>query len=97
EIGPNPFLLPARRSLEAELATARAFLVEAGKRVDAFVGFGLAPTFISEFETLVNDLQQAVDTRLGGKAERRQAREDTSTALATGFEAVRDLDAFVAI
>ena len=97
EPGASPFRMPRRRSLKAEIATARAFIEEAEKRQDLFVGFGLPPSFLSDFRALVGDLQQAVDVRLNSKTGRRQARAGIRTTLAQGLEAIRDLDAIVAI
>lgn len=97
EPGQHPFRLPRRRDLARELSTARAFIQAAEARQAEFVQFGLPPTFISDFRTLVDDLQRAVDSRLSSKTVRRQARAGVTTALARGFDAIRDLDAIVAI
>jgi hypothetical protein len=97
EPGINPFRLPSRRSLKVEISTARAFIEEAEKRQEQFVRLGLPATFVSEFRTLVNQLQQAVDVRLNSKTVRGKAQAGIRTALADGLEAIRDLDAIVAI
>ncbi|MGE0811724.1 MAG: hypothetical protein AB7O28_15780 [Vicinamibacterales bacterium] len=59
----SPFVLPPHRSLGAELATARAFMEAAATRQAEFEQFGLPSTFIGDFRTAVNRLQQA-----GGRA-----------------------------
>ena len=97
EPGPSPFRMPTRRTVKVEIATARAFMAEAEKRQDQFLRFGLAPTFVSDFRALVDDLQRAVDVRLSSKTVRRQAQAGIETALAEGLESIRDLDAIVAI
>jgi len=97
EPGESPFRMPQRRSLTAELSTARAFISEAGQRQDQFARFGLPPAFISEFGMLVDQLQEAVDTRLSSKTVRRQAQAGIETLLAGGLEVIRDLDAIVTI
>jgi hypothetical protein len=97
EPGTSPFRMPRRRGLKVEIATARAFIEEAEKRQDQFVRFGLPPTFISDFQALVHELQQAVDVRISSKTMRRQAQAGIQTVLAQGLEAIRDLDAIVAI
>ena len=89
------FRVPRRRNVELELSTAQMFIEEAEKRQDEFLGFGLPPTFISDFRALVDNLRQAVHTRLGSKTERRQASAGTRTALAIGLDAIRDLDVLV--
>jgi len=93
----SPFVMPRHRSLAAELATARAFMEEAVSRQAEFEQFGLPSTFISDFKTLVDRLQQAADVRLSSKTVRRKALAGISTALADGLDAVRDLDVIVAI
>jgi ribosomal protein S20 len=45
--GVNPFKMPARRSVQAEIAAARAFLQEAESHLDEFARLGLPPAFIS--------------------------------------------------
>jgi hypothetical protein len=95
DVGESPFRVPRRRNVELELSTAQAFIEEAEQRQDDFLGFGLPPTFISDFRVLVDNLRLAVHTRLGSKTGRRQASAGTRTALATGLEAIRDLDVLV--
>lgn len=97
EPGENPFRLPRRRTLPAEIATARAFIVEAEKRQAPFIALGLPPTFVSDFRALVDELQQAVAVRLNSKTVRRHAQAGIQAALAQGFDAVQDLDVVVAM
>jgi hypothetical protein len=97
EPGTGLFRMPRRRSLKVEIATARAFIEEMEKRQDQFVRFGLPPTFISDFRTLVDDLQRAVEVRLSSKTRRGELQAGIETTLAEGLEVVRDLDAIVAI
>ena len=97
EPGASPFRMPRHRSLSAELATARAFIEEAATRQAAFEQFGLPPTFISDFRTLVHELQQAADARISSKTVRRKALAGIKTVLAQGLDAARDLDVIVAI
>jgi hypothetical protein len=97
EPGANPFRMPRKKTLKAVIATARAFIAEGEKRQDQFVQFGLPPTFLSDFRTLVDELQRAVNVRLNSKTLRSQAQAGIDTALALGLEAIRDLDAIVAI
>lgn len=93
----SPFRLPTHRSLAGELATARAFMEEAVSRQAEFEQFGLPATFLSDFKTLVDRLQQAADVRLSSKTVRRKALAGIDTALAEGLDAARDLDVIVAI
>jgi hypothetical protein len=97
DVKENPFRVPSRRNLELELATARAFIEQAEQRHDEFVAFGLPATFLSDFTTLVDNLQQAVDGRLGSRALRRKASAGTRSAIARASEVIRDLDALLAI
>jgi hypothetical protein len=97
EPGVSPFRMPRRRSLAAELATARAFIEEAAARQAEFERFGLPVTFITDFRTLVDELQQAADVRISSKTVRRKAVAGITTAVAQGLEAARDLDVFVSI
>jgi hypothetical protein len=93
----NPFRVPRGRNLPRELATARAFIEQAHARRTEFVDFGLPPTFLSDFTTLVDDLQQAVDGRLSSRAQRSKALAGIQSAIARGSEVIRDLDALLAI
>jgi hypothetical protein len=97
DVKENPFRLPRGRNVERELATARAFIEQAGARQREFVEFGLPPTFLGDLKTLVNNLQQAVDGRLGSRAQRRKATAGIKNAMARGLEVVRDLDALLAL
>ena len=97
ETGTSPFRMPRRRSFKVEISTARAFIEEAERRRDQFLRLGLPETFISDFRARVDALQQAVDVRLNSKTMRRQARAGIQTSLAEGLEAIRDLDAIMAI
>lgn len=92
-----PFILPRYRRLKVEVATARAFLEEAGKRQAEFVAMGLPETFVSDFKTLVDELDQKVDGRLSGKTMRGQARVGIADALRKGMQLLGDLDVIVAI
>ena len=92
-----PFVLPRLRRLKVEVATARAFLEEAGRRQAAFVGMGLPETFVSDFKALVDELDQAVNGRLSGKTMRGQARVGIADALRKGMHLVGDLDVIVAM
>jgi hypothetical protein len=97
EPGANPFRMPRKKTLEAVIATARAFIAEGEKRQDQFVAFGLPPAFLGEFRAQVDALQRAVDVRLNSKTMRSQAQGGIDAALAQGLDAIRDLDAIVAI
>lgn len=91
----NPFRLPRPRGLARELAAARAFLDEAGKRPDDFAALGLPSAFMNEFKRKVDDLQTVIDARLNSQADRRQARAGIATAIADGFDAALELDVVV--
>jgi hypothetical protein len=93
----NPFRMPRGRNLDRELATARAFIEQAHARRTEFVEFGLPPTFLSDFTALVDDLREAVDSRLSSRARRSKALAGIQSAIARGGEAIRDLDALLAI
>ncbi len=93
----NPFRLPRPRSLARELAAARAFLDEAGKRPDDFAALGLPSTFMNEFKRKVDDLQTVIDARLKSRTDRRQARAGIATAIADGFDAACELDVVVTV
>ena len=93
----NPFVLPKRRSLAAQLSTARAFMQAAATRQPQFEQFGLPATFIGDFGAMVDELQLAVDVRLNSKTSRRKAQAGIATALADGLDAARDLDVIVSI
>src|SRR5690606_7453583 len=93
----NRVRTPRRGSLKVEIATARVFAEEAAKRQAEFVRYGLPPTFISEFQALVDTLETAVNARLSSKTTRREARQGIATELARGLDAIRDLDAAVVI
>lgn len=91
----NPFRMPTRRTVTAELNTARVFIAEAAKRQAAFVALGLPPTFISDFTTLVDELQVAADTHISSKTGRGAAQGGIDGTFAAGLELVRDLEVVV--
>ena len=93
----SPFVLPRKRRLGAELASARAFMEAAARRQKEFEQFGLPPTFIADFRAKVDQLQQAADVRLSSRTVRRHAQAGVLVALAEGLDAARDLDVIVAI
>lgn len=97
EPGVSPFLLPTHRSLAGELSTARAFIEAAATRQAEFEQFGLPPTFIGDFQALVEQLQQAVNVRLGSRTLRRKAMAGIRTALAHGLDAICELHIIVSI
>lgn len=97
EIMSTPFRLPKRRTLTTDLATARAFVTEARPREQAFVQFGLPPTFISDLEKLIEELQRAVDAQLASKTARSQAQAGLTNAVRTGMRVCVDLDLLVAL
>jgi hypothetical protein len=72
----SPFVLPRKRRLGAELASARVFMEAASSRQKEFEAFGLPPTFISDFKALVDQLQQAADVRLSSRTVRRKESLD---------------------
>ena len=61
------FRMPRRRTLKGDIAAARSFIEEAGKRQEEFVGFGLPATFLPELQTKVDQLERAVNVRRSGK------------------------------
>jgi hypothetical protein len=95
--GRSPFRLPRHRTLQNDLATARAFIEAATPRQEELVRYGLVPGFIGELETLVNELQHAVDARLNGKTARREAITGLRNALAEAWQAVLDLDLIIQV
>jgi hypothetical protein len=95
EPGLNTFKLAGSRSMAAVLAKARLFIAEARPREAAFVELGLAPTFISDFTALVDQLDQAMAVRLSGRSLRHKAQTGIETALRSGAEAVASLDVLV--
>lgn len=92
----SPFVLPRKRRLGAELAAANAFLEAAVPRRLEFERYGLPPTFMDDFRTSVQHLQQAVDVRLTSRTVRRRAQSGMAEAMAEGMDAARDLDVIVA-
>ena len=97
EAGQSRFRMPRRRTLKAEISTARVFIEEAAQRQEQFVKLGLPPTFISDFTRLVDTFQQVVDARLSSKTVRREALAGIDSTLARGLDVIRDLDIVVAI
>jgi hypothetical protein len=97
EPGVHPFRIPRRRTLKADISTARLFIAEAAKRQEQFARFGLPPTFIGDLTTLVDALEQAVNVRLNSKTGRRLTQTGIQTELQRGSELIRDLDVEVAV
>jgi hypothetical protein len=81
ESGPGLFRLPRRRSLKVDLSTAGVFIKEAEKRQEQFIQLGLPPTFLSDFQALVDGLQRAVDVRLSSKTVRGLAQAGIADTL----------------
>jgi hypothetical protein len=95
EPGLNPFRLAGSHSVAAVLAKARLFIEEARPRETAFVELGLAPTFISDFTALVDQLDEAVAVRLNGRGWRLKAQTGIENALRSGADAIANLDVLV--
>jgi hypothetical protein len=91
----NVFRLPRRRSDKALVATARVFIGEARRREAEFVRLGLPSTFMADFESVMNDLDQAVNVRNNSAHLRRKAQAGIETALTLGFESLGELDVVV--
>lgn len=94
--GINKLKMPSRQSTNALLTRARVFATEAGKRQAAFADFGLSPDLLSEFNSLVDQLEQAAAVRMNSRSLRREAQAGVERALADGFTVIHDLDAVVA-
>lgn len=94
--GVNTLRMPSRHSTSAVLTRARVFAAEVRKRQAAFAAFGLSPDAISEFTTLVDQLEQAAAVRMNSRARRQEAQASVERALADGFTVILDLDAVVA-
>jgi hypothetical protein len=91
----HAFRLPDVRSAEELIAAARVMADDARTREAEFVRLGLPATFISEFETLVSALEQAVNTRVNSVHQRRRAQAGLASAFAHGLEDIRELDVVV--
>jgi hypothetical protein len=91
----HAFRLPDMRSAEELIAAARVMADDARTREAEFVRLGLPATFISDFETLVNTLGQAVNTRMNSVHQRRWAQAGLASAFAQGLEDIRELDVVV--
>ena len=91
----HPFRLPKRRTAKVLVATGRAFIEEARRREAEFVRLGLAPTFITDFQTVLDDLDRAVDVRNNSLHLRRRAQAGIEAALAAGLDDIRELDVIV--
>lgn len=96
EWGTHPFRMPTRKSAPVILSTARLFVEEAERRKDRFVALGMAPTFLAEFQKLVEDLAQAVNLQQDSRGFRHRAQAGIENTLTRGFNAIRDLDVTVA-
>lgn len=95
EAGIGAFRMPRNWSNKALIDAARALAGEARKREAEFVRLGLPPTFISDFDTLVNVLEQAVVTRLNSAHLRRRDQAGIASALNQGFDDIGELDVVV--
>jgi hypothetical protein len=69
--------------------------MQCGTRQDAFTRFGLPVTFITDFESVVNQVQEAEEARLESKNTRRRATAGIKAALATDWPLFTILDGFV--
>ncbi len=95
EPGLSPFRRTGSQTAAALLSKARLFIAEARPRESAFVEFGLAPTFISDFTALVDQLDTAVTVKNNGRAWRRRAQTGIESALRSGAAALENLDVVV--
>jgi hypothetical protein len=95
EPGLNPFRLSGSQQAAAVLSKARLFIEQARPREAAFVEFGLVPTFISDFTTLVDQLEDAVAVRNNGRGWRRRHQRGIESALRSGADALVNLDVLV--
>lgn len=93
----NPFRIPATKSIKGDIDTARSFLEAAQQRRDAFLRFGLPPTFIDDMSAAVDELERATMVRRENLLSQSQISQGVNTQLARGIEIVRDLDVVVAI
>jgi hypothetical protein len=78
----------------------RAAVVNGMKTITlaAFAGFGLPPTFLTDFRTTVDELKQGVNARLSSnKTMRGQAKADIEAPLADGLDAIHDVDVLVSL
>lgn len=88
----NPFQLPRRRSFSTMIATGRAFIVEADKRQAEFVKLGMPATFVADFTSAVDALEQAVTLQINSRTLRLDAQAHLEHALDDGLHLVGDLD-----
>ena len=89
------FRLPRRRTDKALVSTARVFIEEARRREAEFVRLGLPPTFFTDFQSVMNDLDQAVNARNNSAHLRRKAQAGIETALTMGLDDIGELDVVV--
>lgn len=91
----HAFRMPRRGADKVLVGTARAFAAEARKREAEFVRLGLPSTFISEFESLVDSIDQAVNVRNSSSHLRRKHQAGIEAALKEGAAELAELDVVV--
>lgn len=96
EWGTHPFRMPARKSTPVMLTTARLFLDEAERRQEKFIELGMPPTFLRDFQKLIDELALAVSLQHDSRGSRRKAQAGLDNTLSRGFAAILDLDVTVA-
>lgn len=95
EWGRHAFRMPTRKSAPVVLSTARLFMEQAERRREKFVALGMAPTFLTDFAALVDDLDKAINLQRDSTGARRNAQRGMEAALAGAWTRLRDLDVIV--
>ncbi len=95
EVASGAFRMPRTWSSKGLVDAAYALIDEARKREAEFVRLGLPPTFIADFVSLVDRLEQAVTLRLNSSHNRRRDQAGFVAALVQVHDDIRELDVVV--
>jgi hypothetical protein len=95
EVASGAFRMPRIWSSKGLIDAARALIDEARKREAEFVRLGLPPTFLADFTSLVDRLEQAMVVRLNSSHNRRRDQAGLVAALVRGLDDIRELDVVV--
>lgn len=91
----DKFRLPKSFSAQAMLTTARAVAAESEQQKEEFIRRGMPANFLQEFVSLIEDLEEIVDSQAQNSAARVLSKAAVNEATQNARGTVRELDTIV--
>jgi hypothetical protein len=91
------FRMPRNQNNHSMLAAARAFKTDATPHSAVFTGYGLAGTFLTDLQTLIDGIESASNSADSGIGERAEATGGLDDAAKRGMDVSRKLNSIVRI